>query len=58
METKFEITPIKWCYENECDEQPTGVLVQVSNGDTEYMKIEEYKKLKNEFRIYTTRDNI
>lgn len=45
---KFDITPINWV-QNEADEQPTGVLVQVSNGDTQYMTIEEYNKfMENE----------
>jgi hypothetical protein len=43
MENKFEITPISW-YQEECDEHPKGVLVQVSNGDVQYLTIEEYKK--------------
>lgn len=46
MNTNFDVTPIYWC-QNEDDEQPTGVLVQVSNGDTQYMTIEEYNKLIN-----------
>lgn len=45
---KFDITPINWV-QNEDDEQPTGVLVQVNNGDTQYMTIEEYNKfMRNE----------
>lgn len=39
----FDYTPIKWYY-NENDE-PTGVLLQISNGDTQYMTIDDYNKL-------------
>ena len=39
----FDYIPIKW-YLNENDE-PTGVLLQISNGDTQYMTIDDYNKL-------------
>ena len=42
---KFEYTPINWVYSMEEDEQPIGVLVQVSNGDTQYLTFEEYRSL-------------
>lgn len=41
----INITPIKWTYNIEEDEQPTGVFVQISNGDAQYLTIEEYRKL-------------
>ncbi len=43
---KFDITPINWI-QDESDEQPTGVIVQVSNGDTQYLTLQEYNELIN-----------
>jgi hypothetical protein len=39
----FDYTPIKWYYNDK--RQPTGVLLQISNGDTQYMTIDNYNKL-------------
>ena len=42
----FEITLINWI-QNESDEQPTGVIVQVNNGDAQFLTIEEYNNILN-----------
>lgn len=40
----FYCTIVKWIVDDE-DESPTGVIVQVDNGDTQYLTIEEYRDL-------------
>lgn len=43
----MDVTVIKW-FTDEGDTEPNGVLLQVDNGDTQYLTIEEYKLfLKN-----------
>jgi hypothetical protein len=46
MKNKNECIPIHW-YQSECDEQPTGVLVQMSDGETQYLTIKEYNEFMN-----------
>lgn len=41
MNTPFEITLINWV-QDEDDEQPTGVIVQINNNDTQFLTVEEY----------------
>lgn len=45
MDNNFNLIPIRWFYKNESDEQPIGVLVQVDNGDTQYLTTQEYNTL-------------
>jgi len=42
--TDFYYTIVKWVTNDE-DENPTGVLIQLDNGDTQYLTIEEYRDL-------------
>jgi hypothetical protein len=46
MKKKNECIPIHW-YQSECDEQPIGVLVQLPDGETQYLTIEEYNRFMN-----------
>lgn len=46
-ETNFNLSVITWFFDNDIDEQPTGVIVQVDNGDTQYLTINDYNNLKN-----------
>lgn len=39
----FDYTPIKWYYDK--NNEPTGVLLEMTNGDTQYMTIKEYNEL-------------
>lgn len=40
----FEHTITKWFYDEE-SRMPYGVLLQITNGDTQYMTIQEYNIL-------------
>ena len=40
---EFSYSVLKWVTGE--DENPTGVLIQIDNGDTQYLTIEEYKDL-------------
>jgi hypothetical protein len=51
----FNISVINWVFD-ELDEQPTGVLVQVDNGDTQYLTINEYNKISNKNNECVNRD--
>ena len=44
---KYNLSVINWIFEQDNDEQPTGVIVQVDNGDTQYLTINEYENLNN-----------
>jgi hypothetical protein len=46
MKKKNECIPIHW-YQSECDEQPIGVLVQLPDGETQYLTIKEYNRFMN-----------
>ena len=46
QDIKFNFSIINWIFDEE-DEQPTGVILQVDNGDTQYLTIEAYNKLLN-----------
>lgn len=37
----FDINPINWI-QNEADEQPSGVVVELNSGQIKYMTIKEY----------------
>jgi len=39
---KFEYSVIEWCKDKNSQE-PHGVIIQVDNGDTQYLTIEQYE---------------
>lgn len=43
-EVKFDYTILSYCV-NDGETEPHGVMVQVDNGDTQYLTMDEIKKL-------------
>tara|TARA_R110002020_G_scaffold138469_7_gene308579 strand:- start:40645 stop:40818 length:174 start_codon:yes stop_codon:yes gene_type:complete len=53
----WDYTILEWFFEPGFKEEPKGVLLQIDNGDTQYLTMKEYKvflknreKLENENR--------